>query len=100
VEVRGSGDLQAEPECKNVKVSMSGPGGVQLRGWTGALSASVTGPGNLDARDMLAKQAEVNVNGPGNATINVQGKVAAQGQQLDSDKQRVVTVDRRGAHTE
>lgn len=99
-EVSGSGDLHAEPQCKDVKVSMSGPGGVELRGWTGTLNANVSGPGNLDARDMLAKQAEVNVRGAGNATINVQGKVAAQGQQLDSDKQRVVTVDRRGAHTE
>lgn len=99
-DVRGSGDLEAEPECKDVKVTMSGPGGVQLRGWTSNLNAQVTGSGSLDARDMLAKQAEVNVRGPGNATVNVEGKVAAQGQQLISDKQRVVTVDRRGAHTE
>jgi hypothetical protein len=99
-DVRGSGDLHAEPECKDVKVTMSGPGGVQLRGWTSTLNAQVTGSGSLDARDMLARQAEVNVRGPGNATVNVEGKVAAQGQQLVSDKQRVVTVDRRGAHAE
>jgi archaellum component FlaG (FlaF/FlaG flagellin family) len=99
-EVRGSGDVNAETECKDVKVTMSGPGGVHLRGKAASLNAQLSGSGNLDARDMLTAKADVQVRGPGNAVVNVKGKVDAQGRQIVTDKEKVVWIDRSGTREE
>ena len=79
---------------------MSGPGGVQLRGWTSSLNAQLSGSGSLDARDMLTANADVQVRGPGNVVVNVKGKVDAQGHKIVTDKERVVWIDRRGTREE
>ncbi len=53
---------------------MHGPGEVKLDGKTANLTAHVSGSGNLNARQLWAKQADVTVRGPGNAVVNVNDK--------------------------
>ena len=87
-EVGGPGDLTATADCKSVRLNMHGPGEVKLEGKTAALTAQLSGSGNLNARQLWAGQADVIVRGPGNAVVNVNGKAAEQS--------RLVTYERNG----
>jgi hypothetical protein len=96
-EVRGSGELKTSTECKQVKVTMSGPGQVRLDGSTASLDARLTGSGNLEARGLLAQQADVVVRGPGTAFVNVQGKLSTEGKLAMANGAHMVMIDRSGA---
>eukprot|EP01032_Pedospumella_encystans_P022492 gene22492-25487_t len=95
-EVRGSGELKTTAECKDVKLTMSGPGQVHLDGNTANLNARLSGSGNLQARGLVAKQADVVVRGPGSAWVHVQGKLNTEGKQSGAEGSRMVLIDRSG----
>jgi hypothetical protein len=71
------------------------PGFAILSGRTGLVSEWRPGSGSLDARNLLAGQADVLVRGPGNAVVNVKAKADAGPALLE--KSRVVTVERSAA---
>lgn len=94
-EINGSGDLSATLAAKRVQLVMSGSGDVKLSGTVGTLSAKLSGSGELEARDLMANQAEVNVRGSGEAVVNVRAKPGATG--VSNGVSRLVRVDRSGA---
>jgi len=97
-DLHGSGGLSASVEGKSVALTMGGPGDVTLHGKTDNLTAQLSGSGSLDGRDLHAGQASVVVRGPGNAQVNVRGKLETKGRQTSSSQSRLVTVDRSGVH--
>jgi autotransporter translocation and assembly factor TamB len=68
--MHGAGGLSATVEGKRVMLRMSGPGGVQLDGRAERISAQLSGSGSLQARRLTVRQSDINVRGPGNATVN------------------------------
>ncbi|MFC7652842.1 GIN domain-containing protein [Pseudoduganella danionis] len=88
-EMSGSGDLSATAACKSVKLSIQGPGDIKLDGRTEQLTAQLNGSGNLNARQLLTQQTDIQVRGPGNAVVNQAGRTSGERTQL-------VTYERRG----
>ena len=95
----GSGSLSTRLDTRLARLTIGGPADVTLEGRTEQLTALLTGPGELDGHALQANAANVTVRGPGNATVNVRGKLETQSGQLSANGQaRLVMVDRRGAH--
>lgn len=93
-EMSGSGDLTAALAAKRLLLKMNGPGDARIEGSVAQVNAQLGGSGNLSARRLVAGRADVVVNGPGEAVINVQSKAGA-GSTLASAA-RVITIDRSG----
>ena len=74
--MRISGELDATADCKSVKLTMQGPADVKLDGKADNLTAQLSGSGNLNARQLWTKQADVTVRGPGQAVVTVNEKTA------------------------
>jgi hypothetical protein len=51
-------------------LKMRGPGDVELDGRAERISTELTGSGSLQARRLSVRQTDINVRGPGSATVN------------------------------
>ena len=51
-------------------LKLRGPGNVQLDGRAERITAELTGSGTLQARRLSVRQTDINVRGPGSASVN------------------------------
>jgi hypothetical protein len=71
VSIAGSGDVTAPGiQVENLDVSISGSGHVVPSGAAAALDVSIEGSGHFRGEDLVAVDAEVDVNGSGNVVVN------------------------------
>lgn len=75
--VHGSGKLVFDTEADRVDTHLAGNGNIELMGATDYLDSWIGGKGNLKAFDMLAKNAEITINGSGNAEVRVENFLKA-----------------------
>lgn len=88
-ELRGSGDLEARIDGKRLLLKMSGPGTARVEGKVELVKAQLSGSGALEGRGLTAGRAEMSVDGPGNAEVNVAGR--------RDDARQLLVVDRKGS---
>lgn len=82
VDVSGTGAVRVgEARVGKVAIAISGSGDVTIAGATQALTARVSGTGDIDARGLTAASAEVDASGTGSITARVNGaaQVSASG---------------------
>jgi autotransporter translocation and assembly factor TamB len=70
-ELHSSGTLSAAITGKRLALRMSGPGDATVTGTVDVVSAQLSGSGSLEGRGLVAGRADVNVNGPGSAEVQV-----------------------------
>lgn len=77
VVISGSGNVAVTGvESVDFRVEISGSGNVETAGMaSNMLSVSISGSGEYDGEDLLAVDGDVNVDGSGNAVINVTGNL-------------------------
>jgi hypothetical protein len=73
----GSSDLTFDGSAPKITASVSGSGDMQLHGGTEFAELEVSGSGNLDARELIASEADVTVSGSGNLRATIDGPVGA-----------------------
>lgn len=76
-EVKGSGNYSFLVNGSKISVTHNGFGTVQFTGVAQALVANVNATGSFDARNLLVDEAEVEVNGVGNAYVYASDKLIA-----------------------
>ena len=69
IEISGSGDIELNLDCPEIKTSTSGSGNIKVSGETKNLECSTNGSGDLEADGMKAENVKVIVHGSGNATV-------------------------------
>lgn len=74
---QGSGDLSFDGSSPNLTVEVTGSGDMWLSGTTDAAHYQLRGSGDLDARDMIASGADIDLNGSGDLRATVNGTVNA-----------------------
>jgi len=77
IAVSGSGDINIEMDVENLKSAVSGSGDLKFSGKASDFNAVVSGSGDVDAYDLLAQKAELNVSGSGFIGANVQQEIVA-----------------------
>jgi hypothetical protein len=70
---------------------MSGPADAHIDGTVDQVTAELSGSGSLEARQLVAAHADIQVHGPGTAAVNVNA-----GGKRVADKSSMLVVDRRG----
>jgi hypothetical protein len=70
VGTKGSGDIKIDITAPEVAASIYGSGNVTLKGETRKVTLECTGSGDLNAVDLLAEEAHVDIKGSGNASVN------------------------------
>lgn len=71
LEVNGVADINFAINAEMLIAAVNGPGSINLTGKTAKLEVYLTGVGDLKASDFKTNSANVSVNGPGDAYINV-----------------------------
>ena len=69
----GSGDFYFQGKSEEINVDISGSGDGFLEGETGFLDIHVSGSGDIDARQLVADEAEVSVSGSGDVKVFASG---------------------------
>ena len=70
IKVLGSGDVETDiEEAKNVEVTLSGSGDVELQKVSGDFSASINGSGDLEVDHMLAEKCTLSLAGSGDVEM-------------------------------
>ena len=68
--IAGSGNISADIRSLAVKISVSGPGSLDVAGTTTSMDIKVAGSGNVNAKELQAVNTSVAVSGSGSSTIN------------------------------
>jgi len=68
----GAGAFELDVNTTDMRVVISGAGAIELSGQTESLTARMSGAGSLDAYDLIATEADVNLSGIGAAQVNVE----------------------------
>lgn len=71
VKNNGSGDIQLSLETDIINSRISGSGKVEIEGIAATLDMDIKGSGDLEAFDLLVKDAQIEIDGSGDAQINV-----------------------------
>jgi hypothetical protein len=74
---QGSGDLAFNGSTPSLTVEVTGSGDLWLNGTTEAAHYQLRGSGDLDARDMVANGADIDLDGSGDLRATVNGTVNA-----------------------
>lgn len=69
VDVNGSGNINLDVETKELETNINGSGNIYLSGTTNNLEAYINGSGDIDAFDLAAVNADVNINGSGKCKV-------------------------------
>jgi hypothetical protein len=77
---------------KRLQLAMDGPGGARIDGSVAQVSARISGSGSLEGRRLAAASTDIEVRGPGSASVNVAGNGGAA-----SGHGQVLLVDRSGS---
>jgi hypothetical protein len=73
LEISGSGDISYNGKSSALAVAIAGSGNTKLVGSTESLSVTIEGSGDLKAGEFTAKNANVSVDGSGDADLKVSG---------------------------
>ena len=71
VVISGAATMNLNLQTTTLQTTMQGAGAIKLTGATQYFETSITGTGNLDAADFIAQNANINISGTGNASVNV-----------------------------
>lgn len=77
VELVGSGAVSWSGDASDVEALLSGSGTLMLAGSTSDLALRLEGTGKLDARELTASGASIELEGEGNISATVDGRVDA-----------------------
>ncbi len=69
--IDGSGDMDMQIKYQNIEVGIDGSGDIDLDGSSDRLEAHIKGSGDLKAYSLETKDADIRINGSGNAQVNV-----------------------------
>lgn len=72
-EAAGSGDLSFTGKAQTLHVITSGSGDVKLSGSASKLRADSTGSGDIAAKDLVAREADLQTTGSGDVTATIDG---------------------------
>lgn len=72
-----AGDIKLDVSADNIDLDISSSGNIALKGKTDILKADLSSAGDLNAFDLLAREAEVSVSSAGDAEINVSERLNA-----------------------
>ncbi|MFN8239194.1 MAG: head GIN domain-containing protein [Bacteroidales bacterium] len=72
-----AGDIKLEVRAREVRVDISSSGNVTLTGEAEMLEADLSSAGDLEAADLVVKEANVDVSSAGDARVNVSEKLVA-----------------------
>lgn len=75
--VNGSGNINAKAEVEEVKGELNGSGSLTLTGAATKASYNINGSGDLNADDFSTDQTAIEINGSGDAELNVTSKLKA-----------------------
>ncbi|MDD4029794.1 MAG: DUF2807 domain-containing protein [Caldisericia bacterium] len=70
--VKGSGNVRMDMNVKQLVVDITGAGRIALQGNAESQSVSITGAGNYDARNLLSKNASIQIHGAGKTVVHVE----------------------------
>lgn len=83
IKLTGSGDMNLDIDAKSSEISLAGSGDMVVKGKSEDLTSKVAGSGNIDAFDLISKNADVAVAGSGDlkvfCTENLKARVAGSG---------------------
>ncbi len=71
VKNNGSGEIQLSVEADIITIRNTGSGKLEVEGVASTLDANLRGSGNLQAFDLLARDGQVEVDGSGDAQVNI-----------------------------
>jgi len=77
LEMTGTGKLIWSGRATDLDVVLAGSGDISLEGTAEAAEFSLRGAGTLDARDLVADSARIELDGPGALSVTVNGRVDA-----------------------
>jgi hypothetical protein len=77
LQLSGSGDLAFEGSVPRITADVAGSGDLHLSGNTEFAELTIEGSGDINANDLVAAGAEVNIEGSGNLRVTVDGPVDA-----------------------
>ena len=72
-----AGDIKLEVRAKNIKADISSSGNITIDGTADMLEADLSSAGDLNAYELLVREADVSVSSAGDADINVSEKLTA-----------------------
>jgi hypothetical protein len=75
--VNGSGSMDLDIKGEIVKAEVSGSGDLALRGYATSMDAVISGSGNLNAYTCPVENTKIKLTGSGNAEVNVTGTIDA-----------------------
>jgi len=75
VAVSGSGGIELESDSDNLLASVSGSGDIELGGNTGDCQIKISGSGDVEAFDLETESCKVKISGSGDASVNVRNNL-------------------------
>jgi hypothetical protein len=75
--INGSGSIAAKAEMNEIRNELNGSGAVTLSGSASEIKCNINGSGDFHAFDCSAEDAHIEINGSGDAELNVTGKLRA-----------------------
>jgi hypothetical protein len=75
--ITGSGDLRFSGSAPRFTLEVNGSGDLRVTGDTDFAKVKLTGSGNVEARDLAANGADIELDGSGDARLTVNGPVDA-----------------------
>jgi len=67
--ISGSGDIQLEADCPDIRTETHGSGNITLQGNTKTLSCKTSGSGDIKAADLKAESVTVSIHGSGDNEV-------------------------------
>jgi hypothetical protein len=77
LELTGSGTLSWSGRATELDAVLAGDGTLSIEGSAESTELSLRGSGSIDARALIAEDADIQVDGPGELTLTVNGRVDA-----------------------
>lgn len=76
--ISGSGDLRFTGSAPRLTLEVGGSGDMRVKGDTDFVDVRLSGSGDIDARDLVANEADVELDGSGDLRLTVNGPVDAE----------------------
>ena len=77
ITVAGSGNVTLDYEADVTDLSIAGSGKADLSGMSNTLSVEIAGSGDVNAKDLVTNECEVQISGSGDATVNASKSLEA-----------------------
>jgi hypothetical protein len=76
IDVEGAGVVELEVDTRTLELDLSGAGLVELEGRVRKMYVDLGGAGSLNAYDLVAEEAEIDLSGIGTAQVNVRDRLS------------------------